>query len=196
MRLLLALALPVITSQPATAQPAAAPSAAAIAAATAMIETISPRAREQAALDAQLAGIRRGALLARQIGANPRVQQAAKDKKAEVEAMLGRAGAIQADALTPIFRQRANAIREETVKAYASQFTIAELNAIAAFYKSGPGTKLLGAQPGIAAQVNQQVNAQYAPNVEAAQKGIAPRIEAEVKKMFPDQPAAAAPAKP
>lgn len=196
MRLLLALALPVITSQPATAQTAAAPSAAALAASTAMIETISPKAREQSALDAQLSGIRRGALLARQIGANPRVQKAAKDNKAKVEAMLARAGAIQADALTPIFRQRANAIREETVKAYANQFTIAELNAIAAFYKSGPGTKLLAAQPNIAAQVNQRVNAQYAPNVEAAQKGIAPRIEAEVKKMFPDQPAAAAPAKP
>jgi hypothetical protein len=191
MRLLFALALPVITSQPATAQTAAAPSAAAVAAATAMVEAISPKAKEQAGLDAQLTNIRRGALVLRMIGNSPRVQAAAKDKKAELEAMLGRAGAIQAETLSPIFRQRTNAVRDATIRSYASQFTIAELNSITAFYKSAPGAKLLAAQPTIAAQVNQQVNAQYAPNVEAAQKGIAPRVEAEVKKMFPDQPAAA-----
>lgn len=198
MRLLLALALPVITSQPATAQaPAqtpAAPSAAAVAAATVMVETISPKAKEQESLEAQLTNISRGALVLRMIGNSPRVQQAAKDNKAELEAMLGRAGAIQAQALSPIFRQRTNAVRDATIRSYTSQFTISELNAIAAFYKSGPGAKLLGAQPTIATQVNQQVNAQYAPNVDAAQKGVAARVETEVKTMFPDQAAVPAPA--
>lgn len=194
MRIFVALALPFITSGQASAQTAN-PSAPAVAAATAMIEAISPQTREKAAMDAQVANIRRGALIAQMIGANPRVREAAQKDKPGVEAMLGRAGAIQADALTPIFVQRAAAIRAATIQAYASQFTIAEMAAITAFYRTGPGAKLLTAQPSIAQRVNAQVNAQYGPNVEAAQKAIAPRIEAEVKKLIPDQPAApAAPA--
>lgn len=185
------MAVVALVAAPGAAQTAAEPSAAAPASATAMIEAISPKAREQAALETQIANIRRGALVAQQIGRNARVQQAAKDNKVALEAMLARAGALQADALAPIFRQRAEATREATIKAYASRFTIAELNAITAFYKSGPGAKLLGAQPGIAADVNRTVNARFAPNVQAAQETVAPQVAAEVKKMFPDQPAAA-----
>ncbi len=195
MRMMPALALTLaVIAAPAMAQIPSAPSDAAIGSATAMVEAISPAAREKTAFDAQMANIRRGALLAQMIGNNPRVREAAQKDKAAVEAMLGRAGALQADALAPIFAQRVAAIRQGNIQAFASRFTIAELNAIAAFYKSGAGAKLLTAQPTIAAEVTRTVNAQYAPNVEAAQKAIAPRVEAEIKTMFPDQPAAPAPA--
>jgi hypothetical protein len=187
MRVLSTLAVALAVSAPALAQTAAEPSAAAIASATAMIEAISPQAREQASLETQLANIRRGALVLRQIRNNVRVQKAATDNKVALEAMLARAGALQADALAPIFRQRADAIREATIRSYATRFTITALNAVTAFYKSGPGAKLLSSQPGIAAQVNRDVNARFAPNVKAAQDTVAPQVADEVKKMFPDQ---------
>ncbi len=207
MRMMLLLAIPVIASPfagsvalaqtPPAAAPAA-PSAAAVAAATAMVEVISPEVTDRANLQAQLENVRKGALIAQLIGANPRVQQVAKSNRVGLEAMLGRAGAIQATALTPLFNERRVALRAATINAFARQFSISELNAAAAFYRSPLGVKLLSSQPLIAQSVNQQVQAQFAPRIEAAQKTVAPRIEAELKSLFPDQPvpaAAAAPAK-
>lgn len=183
MRVLL-LALSLITSQPTLAQ-SAAPSASAIAAATVMVETISPATSEKTALDQQIANIRRGALIAQLIGNNPQVQEEAKRNQAGVEAMLGRAGAIQAAALTPIFTQRQTAVRAATIRAYATQFTIAEMTAITNFYGSAPGIKLRATQAPVAQQVAQQVQTQFNPQVQAAQQSVAPRIEAEIKTLFP-----------
>ncbi len=198
MRLLL-LALPVVTSQPALAQ-SAAPSAAAVTAATAMVEAIAPATADKAALDQQIAAVRRGALIAQLIGNNPQVQAEAQRNQAGVQAMLGRAGAIQADALAPVFTRRQAAVRAATIQAYATQFTIPELTAITSFYRSAPGAKLRSTQPQLVQQVAQQVQTQFAPQVQAAQQGIVPRIEAEIKTVFPNlvgaPPAAPAPAAP
>jgi hypothetical protein len=197
MRFLIAFALPVVTSQPALAQ-AAAPSAQAVAAAAAMVEAISPAAAEKAALDQQLANIRRGALIFQLIANNQQVQAAVQNNRAGVEAMLARAGAIQADALAPIFSQQQAAVRQASVQAYAQQFTIAELNAISAFYRSAAGQKLRTTQPQIAQTVGRQVQQQFAQALQNANQSVAPRVRTEVNSLFPNliSDGTAAPATP
>jgi hypothetical protein len=194
MRMLLALALPVITAQPAAAQNAAqAPaqlSAAAVASATVLIDLLTPPASSKAALDQQLAGVRQGNLIRAQLGNNPRFKEKADKNDPALASALSRMGAQQADALGPIYTETQGAVRATSVQAYATNFTIAELNAAATFYRTPVGTKLLATQPRIAALVNQRVQQQYAPRLQAAQQGLAPKLDAELKALFPPVPAA------
>jgi len=189
MRLLLALALPVVTSQPALAQAQVQPSAVASASAAVLVDTLTPPAASKASLDLQLAGVRQGNLVRAQLGSNPRFREAAQKNDPAFAASLARMGNMQADALAPIYAEMQAAVRAATVQAYAANFTIDELNAATAFYRSPVGAKLLRNQPQLAAQVNQNVQQQFAPRLQAAQQSLAPRFDAELKALFPPLPA-------
>lgn len=190
MRFLLALALPLVTSQPLLAQ--AQPSAAAVASATVLVDTLTPPATSKAALDQQLAGVRQGNLIRAQLGNNPRFREAAQKNDPGFAAAMARMGNMQADALGPIYTEMQAAVRTATVQAYASNFTIDELNAATAFYRTPTGAKLLRTQPQLAAQVNQNVQQQFAPRMQAAQQTLGPKLEAELRTLFPPQAAAPA----
>jgi hypothetical protein len=90
-------------------------------------------------------------------------------------------------------REMVPATRKATIAAYAAAFTPAELAAITAFYKTPAGQKLLRQQPQLQAQVNQQMAQQYGPRMASAQQALAPKIDAELRKLFPPEPAAGAP---
>jgi len=193
MRMLLALALPVVTSQPALAQ--AQSSASAMASATVLVDTLTPPANSKASLDQQLAGVRQGNLIRAQLGNNPRFREAVQKNDPGFAAALARMGNLQAEALGPIYTEMQAAVRTATIQAYAGNFTIDELNAATTFYRTPVGAKLLRTQPQLAARVNQTVQQQYAPRLQAAQQGLAPKMDAELKALFPPQAAAPAPAK-
>jgi hypothetical protein len=192
MRYLLALALPLVTSQPVLAQ--AQPSAAAIASATVLVDMLSPPATSKAALDQQLQGVRQGNMIRAQLGNNPRFREAAQKNEPGFAAAMARMGNMQADALGPIYAEMQAAVRTASIQAYATSFTIEELNAAAAFYRTATGAKLLRTQPQLAAQVNQNVQQQYTPRLQAAQQALNPKLEAELRALFPQQAAAPAPA--
>jgi len=201
MRLLLALALPLAASvvagqstsaqaQAASPAPAAQPSAAAVAAATTLVDTLNPQANSKAALDQQMSGMRQGNLIRAQLSNNPRFKEKADKNEPAFTAALARMGAQQADALGPIYTEMQGAVRTASIQAYASNFTIEEMNAASNFYRTPVGIKLLRTQPRIAALVNQRVQQQYAPRLQAAQQALAPKMDTELKALFPPQPAA------
>jgi hypothetical protein len=198
MRALLALALPLVISQPVLAQgqPQLQPSSAALASATVLVDTLTPPATSKAALEQQMAGVRQGNLIRAQLGNNPRFRETAQKNEPGFAAAMARMGNLQADALAPIYTEMQAAVRTATIQAYASNFTIDELNAATAFYRTSTGAKLLRTQPQLAAQVNQNVQQQFTPRLQAAQQGLAPKLDAELKALFPPQAAPqAAPAK-
>lgn len=174
---------------------AAGPAAAqdATAAATALVDLIAPLPAAQAQLEAQLAEMRKGAAIRALLGNNPRYQMEAAKNQPAFNQGIARIGAMQADAVGPIMREMVPATRKATIAAYAAAFTPAELAAITAFYKTPAGQKLLRQQTVLQVQVNQQMAQQYGPKMQAAQKALAPKIDAELRKLFPPEPAAGAP---
>lgn len=157
------------------------------AAATAVVNLTNPPARAQAQLDAQLKAMRNGDAVRAMLGQNPRFKQEAAKNQPAFNAALARIGAMQADAVGPIQREMMTASRAALIDGYAANFTVAELNAIAAFYKSPAGAKLLARQPAIGMEVNRQMQAKFGPRIVAAEKAVGPKIEAELKKLFPPQ---------
>jgi hypothetical protein len=176
--------LALIAAAPALAQDATA-------AATALVDLIAPLPQAQAAMDQQLAAMRKGEAIRAMLANSPQTAQryqmeAAKNQPAFNQG-LARIGAMQAEAIGPIMKEMVPATRKASIDAYAGAFTAAELQAITAFYRTPAGAKLLRAQPQVQQQVNRQISQQFAPRMQKAEQGLAPKIQAELQKLFPPQ---------
>jgi uncharacterized protein len=167
--------------------PAAAVAQDATRSATAVVEILNPAARASAQLEAQLKAMRNGDAMRAMLGQNPRFREEAAKNTPAFNAALARMGAIQADALGPIQREMLTAARQAAIQGYAREFTAAELDQIAAFYRSPTGAKLLNRQPAINADVSKAMQQRFGARVQAAEKAVAPRLEAELRKLFPQQ---------
>lgn len=167
--------------------PAAAQAQDATKSATAVVELQNPTARANAALEAQLKAMRNGDAIRGMLGQNPRFKQEAAKNQPAFNAAIARMGALQADALGPIQREMLTASRQTAIQAYARQFTAAELDQIAAFYRSPAGAKLVARQGAINAEVSNAMQQKFAPRIQAAEKSVGPKIEAELRKLFPQQ---------
>ncbi len=155
------------------------------AAATALVDTLSPPAAAKAQLDAQMREIRNGNMLRAQLSQAPQFRQEAAKNQPAFNSAIARMGAMQADALGPIRAEMLTASRQEAIAAYARSFTAEELNTTTAFYKSPTGRKFLATQPQINVQVAKAMQTKFGPRMQAAEKAVAPKIEAELKKLFP-----------
>jgi hypothetical protein len=173
-------AAPVAAPFPAQAQDA-------MKSAAAVVELQNPSARASAQLEAQLKAMRSGEAIRAMLSQNPRFKQEAAKNQPAFNAALARMGAMQADALGPIQREMLAASRQVAIAAYAREFTAAELDQIAAFYRSPAGAKLLARQGAINAEVGKAMQQKYAARVQAAEKAVGPKIEAELRKLFPQQ---------
>jgi hypothetical protein len=155
--------------------------------ATAVVDLQNPPARASAQLEAQLKAMRNGDAIRAMLGQNPRFKQEAAKNQPAFNAAMARMGAMQADTLGPIQREMLAASRQAAIAAYAREFTAAELDQIAAFYRSPAGAKLLARQPAINAEVGKAMQQKFAARVQAAEKAVGPKIEAELRKLFPQQ---------
>jgi hypothetical protein len=154
-------------------------------AATELVELLTPQAQAKANLDRQLAEMRQGAGVRAAFGNNPRFRMEAAKKQPSFDAALARMGAMQADALGPILTDMQTASRQLTIETYAKTYTADELRAILAFFRSPAGSKWVRQQPQVTQEVNRALQARFAPRLEQAQKSVAPRVDAEMKKLFP-----------
>jgi len=161
------------------------PSAEALKAAAAVVDLQAPPDRARAMLDNQLKELRSGAGIRAMLGNNPQFRMEAARNQPAFNAAIGRMGAIQADALGPILREMQPATRQTMIDSYARAYTVAELNEIAAFYRSPTGTKLRATQGATNAAANKVIQERFGPRMQAAEKGVTPRLNAELKKLMP-----------
>ncbi len=171
-----------LVAGPASAQ---APGAASVKAATTVVDLTNPPARARAGLDAQLKEMRAGAAIRALFANNPRFRAEAAKNQPAFNSTIARMGAMQADALGPILTEMQAASRAAAIDGYARNFTQAELEQIADFYRTPTGQKLIARQPAISAEVSQAMAQRFGPRMQAAEKAIAPRLDAELKKLFP-----------
>jgi hypothetical protein len=174
--------LAALLAVPALAQ---APAEATVKAATTVVDLANPPARAKAGLDAQLKEMRAGAAIRAMLGNNPRFKAEAAKNQPAFNSAIARMGALQADSLGPILTEMQAASRKTMIDAYARAFTQAELEQIAAFYRTPAGQKLIARQPAISVEVSQAMARSFGPRMEAAQKSLAPKLDAELKKLFP-----------
>lgn len=173
-----------------SAAPAFAQAADAVAAANTLVEIMNPAAAERAALNQQLAAVRRGDSLRAMFAGNPAFRQEAAKNQPKFNSGLARAGALLADAVGPIQTEMLAATRRELVQAYAKRFTAAELNAIIAFMRTPAGAKLVQQQGQVQAEAARAVQQRYAPRLQAAQQSVGPKVQAELNQLVPKQPGA------
>lgn len=179
-----AIVVSALASEPAIAQ--ASPEA--VKAATVVVDLVNPPARGQAQLEQQIKQMRSGAQVRAMISQSPGFKEAEAKNKAGFAAAFSRIGALQADTMAPIQRDMLAASRQTAIAAYARDFTVAELNAIATFFRTAPGTKFLAKQGQVNAEVAKANQAKFAPRIQAADKAISPKINAELQKLAPAAP--------
>ena len=169
----------------ASAFAANAQSAEAVKAATALVDTLIPQAAAKAQLDKQIAQIRSGAGVRAMLSGNPALKAELAKNSPAVNAGLGRMGAIQADAVAPIMREMQASARAEQIASFARNFTADELEQIAAFYRTPAGAKFLARQGAVSADVARSSATKFGPRMQAAEKSVAPKLDAELRKTFP-----------
>jgi hypothetical protein len=157
-------------------------------AATVLVDLQGPLSDAEANVDRQLKAMRDGSAIRASLETNPRLKLELAKNRPAANAALGRVGAMQADALGPILREMPAATRQAAIRAYAGRFTVAELEALAAFYRSPAGAKLARLQPEISREVGREVGQRFQSRLQAAEKVLQPKIAAELKAAFP-QPA-------
>lgn len=164
---------------------AQAPTPDAIAAATVLVDLQTPPGAAKAALDTQLREMRQGMAIRAMLSGNPAFRAEAAKNQPAFNSAMARMGAIQADAVGPIMVEMQRASRSIAIDTFARNFTAAELQQITAFYKSPVGSKLLARQGQMSQAISKQVQARFGPRMEAAQKSIAPKLQAELTKLAP-----------
>jgi len=169
----------------ATAVQAQAASPEAIAAATVLVDLQTPPGAAKAALDNQLREMRQGAAIRAMMSSNPAFRAEAAKNQPAFNSAMARMGAIQADAVGPIMVDMQKASRTIAIDTFARNFSAAELQQITAFYKSPTGAKLLARQGQMSQDIAKQVQARFGPRMEAAQKAVAPKLQAELTKLQP-----------
>jgi hypothetical protein len=179
---------PVVVLSLLLAAPALAQTPDSVRAATVVVDMLNPPAAAKANVERQLKEMRDGNAIRAMLSQNPQFRAEAAKNQPSFNAALARMGAIQADAVGPILREMNPAGRQIAIDTYAKAFTAAELDAIAAFYRTPAGAKQLKMQGQISTEVGRQVQAKFGPRMVAAQKATAPKIEAELQKLFPNAP--------
>ena len=164
---------------------ASAQSPEAIKAATALVDTIVPPAAAKEQMDKQISQIRSGAGIRTMLSGNPQLKAELAKNSPAVNAGIGRMGAIQADAVGPIMREMQTSARAEQIASFARNFTAEELAQVTAFYRTPAGAKFLARQGAVSADVAKSNAQKFGPRMQAAEKAAAPKLDAELRKTFP-----------
>ena len=134
--------------------------------------------------DKQVAAMRSGAILSAQLDQNPAIRmQRARNPQAWDAAIL-RIAAKQADAFAKLVAEMQPAIADQAVHAYASNFTLAELRQLAAFYQTPLGRRLVERTPALSADTAAWMQQELPRRMAAVAATLAPEIQRELAPLL------------
>lgn len=163
----------------AVGQPAAKPvDPAAMTAANALVQQMDVRGQIQRSMDQNIQMMKSGVALRSMLAQQPGFIQAYQANKARFDPALQKAGAIQAEIATKVVRDNIGAVVNEAAKAYARNFSAAELTQIAAFYRTPAGAALLQRQPRVSGEISQATGRIIGAKIDAGVQAAAPRLQA------------------
>jgi uncharacterized protein len=191
-------AVVIATAAPAGGAKPAAPAAAtkpldpaAVAAARTLVAQLDIQGQINRSLAQNVEMMRSGVAIRSMLAQQPGFIPAYNANRAKFDAAMKNAGAIQARVAEKIIRENAGAVVDIAVKAYARNYSAAELQGLSAFFKTPLGQALNTRQPRVTAEIGDASNRMIGAKIEAGMQAAAPQIQAA---LAPLNPASAKPA--
>jgi hypothetical protein len=188
----------VVVAAAAPAAPKAAAAAAldpaAVAAARVLVKQLDVQGQINRSMMQNVELMRSGLAIRSMIAQQPGFAQAYAANRAKFDAAFKNAGAIQARVAEKIIRENAPAMLEVAVKAYARNYSAAELNGLTAFFKTPLGQALNSRQPRVTAEIGEASTRLVTAKIDAGMQAAAPQIQAALAPLNA-QPAKPAPKK-
>lgn len=182
--LLLALAAPL----PAVAAPPVAPAVAidpsTEAAARQLFEASNVRASMHEANERTLAQMRSGAALSAFVDSNPQMRMRRAANPQAWDAALTRLGAKQAEIMQALFAEIAPEVESRTIRLYAQTFTVADLTAITAFYRTPLGKRMIEKMPLVLSDTMSWVQTEIPRRIGPAMAALQPEIQRELAPLL------------
>lgn len=170
---------------PARAAPAKPPAASAKAidparlqAATQLVQMLNVRRQLEATMAQNIAAMKSGATLRAMLAQQPGFIPAYQANKAKFDATFVKAGAIQAEIAQKVVAANLDAVVAEAVRAYARNFSLAELQGLIAFYRTPLGQALYQRHPKVSAEIGAASARIIGGKLDAAMAANASRLEA------------------
>jgi hypothetical protein len=186
----------VAAAQPAAAPRPAAPTAAAKAidparmqAATQLVQLLGIRRQLEASMTQSVAAMKSGAALRQMLAQQPGFVQAYQADRARFDKVLAQAGAIQAGIAQKVVAANMGAVVDEATRAYARNFSTAELQGLIAFYQTPLGQALYQRQPRVSAEIGAATARIIGGKMDAAMRANASKIEAALAPLSAPPPA-------
>ena len=193
MLLTLFTAVVVAGAAPAASKPAAAPlDPAAVAAARVLVKQLDIPGQINRTLNQNVEAMRSGVALRAMLAQQPGFVPAYNANRAKFDAALKKAGAIQGQVADRVIRENAPAMVEAAVRAYARNYTAAEINGLSAFFKTPLGQALNTRQPRVTAEIGEGSTRLIGAKIDAGMQAAAPQLQAALAPLN----AAPPPAKP
>lgn len=198
MRVLIAAVVAIAAAEPAAAQ---APTAAkpldpvAVAAARALVTQLDIPGQINRSLNQNVEMMRSGAAVRSMLAQQPGFVPAYNANRAKFDTALKNAGAIQARIAEKVIRENAGAVVDIAVQAYARNYSSAELQGLAAFFKTPLGQALNTRQPRVTAEIGEASNRIIAGKIDAGMRAAAPQLQAALAPLNSAAPARPAPKK-
>ncbi len=165
--------------------------AATLQAANALVAQLGLKAQLQRQMAGTVAQMKSGAVIRAMLAQQPGFIPAYQANRAKFDPALKNAGGIQAELAQGVINQNLNAVVAAAAQAYARQYTAAELNSLAAFYKSPLGQKLQQKQGAVAGEIAQQTARLIGVKIDAAMAANSSRLQAALAPLNSGPPPAA-----
>jgi uncharacterized protein len=168
---------------PAAPDTAAALDPAAVAAARTLVRQLDVQGQINRTLSQNVEVMRSGAAMRSMLAQQPGFAQAYNANRARFDAALKNAGAIQAGIAEKVIRENGPAMVEVAVKAYAGNYSAAEINGLSAFFKTPLGQALNNRQPRITAEIGAASTRLIGARIDAGMRAAAPQLQAALAPM-------------
>lgn len=193
--LLTAVVAAVAAPAPAPAAKAAALDPAAVTAARVLVQQLDIQAQVNRSLAQNVEMMRSGVAMRSMLAQQPGFAQAYAANRPRFDAALKNAGAIQARIAEKVIRENSGAVAEVAVKAYARNYTAAELQGLAAFFKTPLGQALNSRQGRVTGEIAEGSTRMISDKIDAGMKAAAPQLQAALAPLNAAPPAKPAPKK-
>lgn len=169
----------VVANAPAAVPPPATPiDPAALAAANALVTQLDVRGQVAKTMAQTVQVMRTGAAMRAMLAQQPGFAAAYQANRARFDPALAKAGVIQAGIAEKVIRENSAGVVTEAARAYARNYTAAELGQLATFYRTPLGLALYQRQGRVSAEIGQATARLIAGKIDAGMKAAAPQLQA------------------
>lgn len=161
--------LTLLTAVVMAASPAAAPP---------LVKQLDVRGQLNRVMSQNVASMRSGYAMRAQLAQQPGFVQAYQANKAKFDPVLQKAGVIQAEIAQKIITANMDAVVVEAARAYARNYTTAELKGLADFYRTPLGKALYTRQGKVTAEMGRASAQIIGGKLDAAMRANSPRLKA------------------